>query len=65
MKLQDDDRLLTVWEAERLTGRKASTFRKDIHLKKIPTVRIGRQVRIPLSAIQALVASGYSPAVAR
>lgn len=65
MKLEGDDRLLTVQEAERLTGRKASTFRKDFHLKQIPTVRIGRQVRIPLSAIQALVSKGFSPAATR
>ena len=65
MKLQDDDRLLTVTEAEGMTGRKASTWRKDIHLRRIPTVRIGRQVRIPLSAIQALVTKGFTPAVSR
>jgi excisionase family DNA binding protein len=65
MKLQEDDRLLTVQQAEALTGRKASTFRKYIHLRRIATVRIGRQVRIPLSAIQALVSQGFTPAVTR
>ena len=65
MTLQDNDRLVTVGEAEKMTGRKASTWRKDIHLRRIPTVRIGRQVRIPLSAIQALVTKGFSPAVSR
>ena len=63
MKLQHDDRLLTIQEAERLTGRKASTFRRDIFERRIDVVRIGRQVRIPLSAIQRLVREGFCPAV--
>lgn len=62
MKLQDDDRLCTVPEAATMLARKPSTIRKDIFLKKFPTVRIGRQVRIPLSAIQAMVRAGYRPA---
>jgi excisionase family DNA binding protein len=63
MKLEANDRLLDVWEVAEMLRRKPSTIRKDIHLRKIPTVRIGRQVRVPLSAIQALVATGYSPAL--
>lgn len=66
MKLREGDRLLTVRECEALTGRKISTWRRDIFEKRIPIVRIGRrQVRIPLSAVQAMVAAGYSPAVER
>ena len=63
MKLQPDDRLLNVWEVGAMLSRKPSTIRKDIFLKKFPTVRVGRQVRIPLSAVQALVKAGFSPAV--
>ncbi len=64
MELQSNDRLLTVKEAEELTGRKASTWRRDILEKRIPIVRLGRrQVRIQLSAIQAMVRDGYRPAV--
>jgi len=55
--------LLTVFEAETLTGRKASTWRRDILLRKIPCVRIGRQVRIPIEAIEQLVREGYCPAL--
>ena len=66
MKLREDDRLLTVQECERLTGRKVSTWRRDIFEKRVPVVRIGRrQVRIPLSAVQAMIDRGYSPAVDR
>lgn len=65
MKLQDGDRLVTVQEAARLTERKVATWRKDIFLRKVPVVRIGRQVRIPFSAIQAMIQRGYSPAVSR
>ena len=64
MKLQDGDRLLTVQEAESLTGRKASTWRRDILERRIPVVRIGRRsVRIQLSTIQDMVKAGYRAAV--
>ena len=62
MKLEGNDRLLDVWEVAELLGRKPSTIRKDIHLRKFPTVRVGRQVRVPLSAVQAMVQAGYRPA---
>ena len=66
MQLQSGDRLLTLQEAEALTGRKVSTWRRDIFERRIPVVHLGRrQVRIQLSVIQALVASGYRPAVTR
>ncbi len=53
------ERLLTVAEAEARTGRKASTWRRDILLRRIPVVRIGRSVRIPIEAIEALIAQGW------
>lgn len=53
------EKLLTVFEAEALTGRKASTWRRDILRRKIPYVKIGRQVRIPIEAINDLIRSGY------
>jgi hypothetical protein len=56
-------KLLTVLEAEALTGRKASTWRKDILHRRIDSVRIGRQVRIPIEVIEQLIASGYRPAI--
>ena len=64
MQLGDGYRLLTLKEAEQLTGRKISTWRRDVFEKRIPVVHIGRrQVRIQLSMIQAMVKAGYRPAV--
>lgn len=60
---QMSNRLITVQEAEAMTGRRACTWRKDIRERRIPSVRIGRQIRIPLEAIQELIARGYQPAV--
>ena len=58
-------RLLTVHEAEAMTGRKACTWRKDIRERRIASVRIGRQVRIPLEAIQQLIQEGFQPPLHR
>jgi hypothetical protein len=64
--LQNGDRLLTLQEAEALTGRKVSTWRRDVFEKRIPVIHIGRrQVRIQLSVIQGMVKAGYRPAVTR
>jgi excisionase family DNA binding protein len=61
--MQEDERYLTVMDCEKLTGRKASTWRRDIFERKIAFVKIGRQVRIPLSEINKLVKAGWRPAV--
>jgi len=62
--VKDGDRLLTVFEAEALTGRKASTWRRDILEKRIPVIRLGRrQVRIQLSVIHKMIREGFTPAV--
>jgi excisionase family DNA binding protein len=50
---------LTVFEAQEMTGRKASTWRRDIFERKIASVKIGRQVRIPLSEINKLIEAGW------
>jgi excisionase family DNA binding protein len=59
MMKQASEKLLTVFEAEALTGRKASTWRRDILRRKIPYVKIGRQVRIPIETINDLIRNGY------
>ena len=65
MQLNDGDRLLTLKEAEKLTGRKVSTWRRDIFERRVPVVHLGRrQVRLQLSTIQSMVREGYRPAVA-
>ena len=58
-----DIQLITVFEAERLTGRKVATWRKDIRLRKIDSVKLGRSVRLPRSAVEAFVREGWRPAV--
>ena len=53
------ERLLTVQQAEALTGRKAATWRRDILDKRIAYVKIGRSVRIPVEAINQLIEKGW------
>ena len=54
-------KLLTVFEAEAMTGRKAATWRRDILTRRIPYVKLGRQVRIPIEVIMELIQKGYRP----
>jgi len=57
--IKNDDRLLTVFDAEELTGRRAATWRRDILERKIAFVKLGRSVRIPLSEVQRMVKAGW------
>ena len=59
------EKLLSVFDAEALTGRRASTWRRDIRERRVGSVKIGRLVRIPLSEVQRLVTSGYRPPLER
>lgn len=54
-------KLLSVHEAEAMTGRKAATWRRDILQKRITVVRLGRLVRIPIEEIENLIEKGYQP----
>ena len=58
------ERLLTVQQAETRTGRKASTWRRDILERKIPYVKIGRSVRIPVEVVDKIIEQGWRDAVA-
>jgi hypothetical protein len=51
--------LLTLVEAELLTKRRVATWRKDIRLRKVPYVKLGRQVLIPREAIDELITRGW------
>ena len=51
--------LYTLEECEHRTKRKISTWRKDILLRKVPVVRIGRNVRIPKEYVDSLIARGW------
>jgi len=56
-------KLLSVHEAEALTGRKAATWRRDISKRRIAFVKLGpRQVKIPIEVIEKLINDGYRPA---
>ena len=52
-------KLLSVFQAEKLTGRKVSTWRRDIAERRINYVKLGRLVRIPLSEIERLIKKGW------
>ena len=55
--------LLTVVEAAARTGRKVSTWRRDILLRRIPYVKIGRSVRIPVEVVERLIREGWRDAI--
>ena len=62
--VKTSSKLLTVFEAEARTGRKASTWRRDILFRRVPYVKIGRSVRIPEEAVDALIAQGWRDPIA-
>jgi len=53
------EQLLSVKEAAARTGRKVSTWRKDILNRRVPYVKIGRSVRIPLEFIERMIREGW------
>lgn len=55
--------LMTVDEAYRLTKRSKAAWRADIRRRKVPVVRIGRSVRIPIEAIEKMIRAGWSDAI--
>ncbi len=57
------DKLLTVFEAAARTGRRVATWRRDILLRRIPYVKIGRSVRIPAEVVERLIRDGWRDAV--
>jgi excisionase family DNA binding protein len=64
MERKGSKQLLTVIEAQERTGRKASTWRRDILERKIPYVKIGRSVRIPVEVVDKIIEHGWRDAVA-
>ncbi len=56
--------LLTVAQAADRLGLKVATIRRRILERKIPYVKLGRAVRIPVEAVEGLMAAGYRPAIA-
>ena len=62
--IKTSGKLLTVFEAEQRTGRKASTWRRDIMERRISYVKIGRSVRIPEEVLDDLIAKGWHDPIA-
>jgi hypothetical protein len=63
MESRDPDQLLTLAVCAELTARKLCTWRRDVLLKKVPVVRIGRQVRVKRRDLEAMIARSYRPAI--
>ena len=60
----EEERLLTVMEAADKLGLKASTVRRMVLERRIDTIRPSRRaVRIPESAVRAILKQGYRPAL--
>ena len=59
----NSEELLTLKECEAWTKRRVSTWRKDIREGKVPIVRIGRQIRVPLKFIEKLISQGSRPPI--
>jgi excisionase family DNA binding protein len=57
------DRLLNVDEAAAILGFKSATLYTWASERRIPTVKIGRALRIRLSTVERLIAEGERPAL--
>jgi excisionase family DNA binding protein len=55
--------LLTVAQAADRLGLKPATIRRRILERRLPYVKLGRAVRIPVEVVDALIASSYRPAI--
>lgn len=55
--------LLTVMQFADRTGWKVSTVRKKILRREIAYVKLGRSIRIQQSVLDALIESGFRPAI--
>jgi len=58
-------KLISLREAEDLTGRKVATWRKDIRERRFPYVTVGRQIRLRLADVRQMVDAGFRPAVTK
>ena len=57
--------LLSVDEAEIMSGRSRWSWRRDAYAGRISSVKIGRRLLIPVAEIRRLIAEGTRPAVAQ
>jgi excisionase family DNA binding protein len=59
----EDRRLVTCKTAAELTGTRENTWRKWIAQRRVPSVRLGRTVRVSMEAIEKFIAENTVPAV--
>lgn len=59
MDRKGSKQLLTVNQCEERTGRKTSSWRRDILERKIPYVKLGRSVRIPVEVVDKIIEQGW------
>ena len=55
--------LLTVAQVADRLGLKEATIRRRILERRLPYVKLGRAVRIPIEVIDALIVASYRPAI--
>ena len=58
------ERLLHVREAAKRLGLKEATIRRRILERRLPYVKLGRAVRIPVEAIDQIIENGYRHPIA-
>ena len=63
MSIKPSRQLLTVKDTADRLAIKEATVRKMIFQRKLPIVRIGRSVRIPIEEVERLMVEGYQPAL--
>jgi len=54
--------LLTVREAAERLHLSISTIRSWIHNRKLASVKLGKAIRVPVSALEEIIKRGYCPA---
>ena len=57
------EQLLTVGQTAARLGLKEATIRRYILERRIPYVKLGRAVRIPIEAVESWIVASYRPAI--
>ena len=59
MSTHTTQELLTLKEVAALTKIKIPTWRRAIAQRRIPFVRIGRSIRVPIEVVREIISSGW------
>jgi len=63
--MRQTQQLLTVDQASAKLGLRPTTIRRKILERRIPFVKLGKAVRIPIEAIEKMIAEGWREPVAK